>query len=127
MEQQRSALRRCYQSCLERAQAMHVRSVTFCAVSTGVFVPVEAFWGYWLTHVEHVRFGDGRRRVYEILRDLVAGNLKRRGAMIGANDLFIAAHARASGLTLVTNNMAEFERVKDLVIENWALPGRRKR
>ena len=29
--------------------------------------------------------------------------------MIGANDLFIAAHARALGLTLVTNNTAEFE------------------
>jgi len=30
--------------------------------------------------------------------------------LIGANDLFIAAHARAPGLTLVTNNPAEFER-----------------
>jgi NAD-dependent SIR2 family protein deacetylase len=35
-------------------------------------LPVEAFWGYWLTHVEQVRFGDGRRRVYELLRELVA-------------------------------------------------------
>ena len=34
-------------------------------------LPVEAFWGYWLTHVEQVRFGDGRRRVYELLRELV--------------------------------------------------------
>jgi len=47
--------------------------------------------------------------------------------MIGANDLFIAAHARALGLILVTNNTAEFERVKDLVIENWTVPARRKR
>ncbi len=40
-------------------------------------------------------------------------DLKQRGAiMIGANDLFIAAHARALGLTLATNNTAEFERVK---------------
>ena len=31
-----------------------------------------------------------------------------RGALIGANDLFIAAHARSLGLTLVTNNTAEF-------------------
>ena len=42
--------------------------------------------------------------------------------MIGANDLFIAAHARALGLTLVTNNTAEFERVSDLAIENWTAP-----
>ena len=47
--------------------------------------------------------------------------------MIGGNDLFIAAHARALGLTLVTNNAAEFERVKGLAIENWTLPARRKR
>lgn len=39
--------------------------------------------------------------------------------MIGANDLFIAAHARSLGLTLVTNNAREFERVPKLAIENW--------
>jgi tRNA(fMet)-specific endonuclease VapC len=41
--------------------------------------------------------------------------------MIGANDLFIAAHARSLGLTLVTNNTREFARVSRLVIENWTL------
>jgi NAD-dependent SIR2 family protein deacetylase len=34
-------------------------------------LPTEAFWGYWLTHVDDVRFGDGRRRVYELLFNLV--------------------------------------------------------
>ena len=53
--------------------------------------------------------------------------LERRGAMIGANALFIAAHAKALGLTLVTNNTAEFERVPGLELENWTLPVRRKR
>ena len=57
----------------------------------------------------------------------IRADQKRRGAMIGANDLFIAAHARALGLILVTNNTAEFERMKDLVIENWTVPARRKR
>ena len=46
--------------------------------------------------------------------------LKARGTMIGANDLFIAAHARSLALTLVTNNTQEFGRVRDLRIENWA-------
>jgi tRNA(fMet)-specific endonuclease VapC len=41
--------------------------------------------------------------------------------MIGANDLFIAAHARSLGVTLVTNNMREFGRVPKLNIENWTL------
>jgi tRNA(fMet)-specific endonuclease VapC len=40
--------------------------------------------------------------------------------MIGANDLFIAAHARSLELTLVTNNVGEFGRVQHLKIENWA-------
>jgi tRNA(fMet)-specific endonuclease VapC len=57
----------------------------------------------------------------------IRADLKKRGAMIGANDLFIAAHARAAGLTLVTNNAAEFERVGGLTIENWTLPPRRRR
>lgn len=34
-------------------------------------LPPEAFWGYWLMHVASVRFSDGRRRVYELLFDLV--------------------------------------------------------
>ena len=57
----------------------------------------------------------------------IRADLKKRGTMIGANDLFVAAHARALGLTLVTNNTAEFERVTGLHIENWTLPVRRRR
>jgi tRNA(fMet)-specific endonuclease VapC len=47
--------------------------------------------------------------------------------MIGANDLFIAAHARSLGLRLVTNNIAEFGRVKGLTLENWTISARRSR
>ena len=42
------------------------------------------------------------------------------GTPIGANDLWIAAHARAANLTLVTNNTRELERVDGLKIDNWA-------
>ena len=45
--------------------------------------------------------------------------LSSKGALIGANDLWIAAHARVMNLTLVTNNEREFCRVPDLKIENW--------
>lgn len=45
--------------------------------------------------------------------------LEARGTPIGANDLWIAAHALALGLILVTNNVREFGRVKGLKIENW--------
>ena len=39
--------------------------------------------------------------------------------MIGANDVWIAAHAKATDLTLVTNNEREFKRVAGLNIQNW--------
>jgi len=45
--------------------------------------------------------------------------LERSGQMIGNNDLWIAAHAKAEGLTLVTNNEREFKRVPGLKVENW--------
>jgi tRNA(fMet)-specific endonuclease VapC len=46
--------------------------------------------------------------------------LESNGEMIGNNDLWIAAHALAAGLTLVTNNEKEFRRVPGLKIQNWA-------
>lgn len=45
--------------------------------------------------------------------------LQKQGRPIGNNDLWLAAHARAEGWTLVTNNTREFDRVTDLRIENW--------
>ena len=45
--------------------------------------------------------------------------LKEAGTPIGDMDLLIASHALAEGLTLVTNNTREFERVEGLKLENW--------
>jgi tRNA(fMet)-specific endonuclease VapC len=45
--------------------------------------------------------------------------LEAAGTPIGNNDLWIAAHALAQNLTLVTNNTREFERVQGLTLENW--------
>ena len=45
--------------------------------------------------------------------------LQRIGQPIGSNDLWIAAHALADDLTLVTNNEREFQRVPGLRVENW--------
>ena len=49
----------------------------------------------------------------------VRAALEKAGRPIGVNDLHIAAHARSEGLTLVTNNLSEFERVPGLLTENW--------
>lgn len=45
--------------------------------------------------------------------------LEKKGKPIGNNDLWIASHARALNIILVTNNMKEFDRVPDLKLENW--------
>jgi tRNA(fMet)-specific endonuclease VapC len=55
-------------------------------------------------------------RSYGALR----AELEARGRVIGNNDLWIAAHARAAKLILVTNNEREFQRVSGLEIQNWA-------
>lgn len=49
----------------------------------------------------------------------IRADLERRGVVIGVNDLHIAGHARSEGLTLVTNNLREFQRVAGLRLENW--------
>ncbi|MBC7625094.1 MAG: type II toxin-antitoxin system VapC family toxin [Aeromicrobium sp.] len=46
--------------------------------------------------------------------------LRAKGQLISDNDLWIAAHALAEGLILVTNNVSEFKRIKGLKVENWA-------
>jgi tRNA(fMet)-specific endonuclease VapC len=48
--------------------------------------------------------------------------LEAAGQPIGQNDLLIAAHACASGLTLVTDNTREFRRIRQLKVENWLQP-----
>ncbi|MDR2713251.1 MAG: type II toxin-antitoxin system VapC family toxin [Clostridiales bacterium] len=45
--------------------------------------------------------------------------LKRAGTPIGDRDTFIASHAKALGLTLVTNNTREFKHVEGLALEDW--------
>ena len=52
--------------------------------------------------------------------------LESKGQVIGDNDLWIAAHARAAGLILVTRNEGEFRRVPGLAVENWATPPDRR-
>lgn len=45
--------------------------------------------------------------------------LEKAGESIGGNDLWIAAHAAAASLILITNNEREFKRIKSLRVENW--------
>ncbi|WP_296010496.1 type II toxin-antitoxin system VapC family toxin [uncultured Adlercreutzia sp.] len=49
----------------------------------------------------------------------VRADLKKRGCMIGPNDLLIAATALANSAVLVSNNTREFKRVQGLMLESW--------
>ena len=58
---------------------------------------------------ENAAFAYGEIRVY----------LEAQGAVIGAHDMFIAAHAKSLDATLVTNNTREFDRVEKLQVVDW--------
>ncbi len=49
----------------------------------------------------------------------IRASLESEGTPIGNNDLWIAAHAKAATLTIVTNNEREFQRVPGLKVQNW--------
>ena len=49
----------------------------------------------------------------------IRAQLEREGRVAGTHDMLIGAHARSEDLTIVTNNVREFERVPGLSVENW--------
>lgn len=51
----------------------------------------------------------------------IRAELARAGTPVGPYDSMIAAHARALGLILVTNNTREFERINGLRLEDWSI------
>ena len=71
----------------------------------------------FLEYVEVLDLPDKAASHYAEIR----AHLKARGTPIGGNDLFIAAHARSMGLTLVTNNTNELGRIPDLILQNWTV------
>jgi len=62
-----------------------------------------------------VEFDDRDAEVFGLIR----AGLERNGQVIGPYDMQIAAQAIARDLVLVTNNIKEFNRIKDLKLENW--------
>lgn len=121
-------MKRAHQPVLDRLQATPVGDTCISVITRaellyGVAVSPRraqdaAALAAFLPFVEVLDFTSDAAEHYAGIR----ADLKTRGAMIGANDLLIAAHARANALTLVTNNTDEFERVRDLPLENWTRP-----
>ncbi|MCI5149309.1 MAG: tRNA(fMet)-specific endonuclease VapC [Candidatus Electrothrix sp. MAN1_4] len=102
------------------ANQMCISSITFAELIHGAeksarpehnLRQVEDF----ISRLEVLDYG---RRVASHYGDIRA-DLERKGTPIGVNDLHIAGHARSEGISLVTNNLREFERVEGLRLVNW--------
>ncbi len=74
----------------------------------------EALTGF-LAPLEIAPFDD----LAAILYGEIRARLEKSGRSIGAMDLMIASHARSLDVTLVSNNLREFQRVPGLRVENW--------
>ena len=69
----------------------------------------------FLLPLEIVEFSQDAAVIYGIIRS----DLESKGLVIGEMDMLIAAHAMSLGVTLVTNNVREFSRIPNLLLENW--------
>ena len=106
----------------EQAGHMAISSITLAELLHGVeksnaparsLAAVEDF----CSRLELLPYGPKAAQHYGSIR----AALEKRGQPIGVNDLHIAAHARSEGLTLVSNNLREFERVEALQLANWTI------
>jgi len=70
----------------------------------------------FLSSFEIIPFDIQDAEIYGIIR----AELERKGERIGPYDLQLAAQALARNLIFITNNTAEFKRIKKLKLENWA-------
>ncbi len=69
----------------------------------------------FLTPIEVLEYDQNAAREYGDIRF----GLEKAGRPIGPLDLLMAAQAKSRKLILVTNNEKEFNRIKDLRVENW--------
>ena len=106
----------------EQAGHMAISSITLAELLHGVEksnAPVRSLAAVedFCSRLELLPYGPKAAQHYGSIR----AALEKRGQPIGVNDLHIAAHARSEGLTLVSNNLREFERVEALQLANWAI------
>ncbi len=118
-------LRRSSQALLNRIQAVPLERQVMSMVTLA-----ELLYGVQLSSrkkdnkaavdalTRHLAVIDWTRDAAEHYAD-IRTDLKKKGQLIGSNDLMIAAHARSLGAIMVTNNVKDFRRVNGLKYENW--------
>lgn len=71
----------------------------------------------FLSQITILDWDDNASRHYAIIR----ADLEKQGKVIGNMDMLISAHALAENLTIITNNVGEFSRVKGLAVQDWTV------
>lgn len=111
--------------------SQHIRRVGEDAICTSLVVAGELRYGAAKVREQSPRLTERVEAILERIEvlpltdpvDEIYGRIRARleeaRQIIGANDLWIAAHALASNCTIVTANEGEFARVEDLPLENW--------
>ena len=97
-----------------------ISSITFAEMQYGIFKSQHREKNKialinFLAPIEIMPFSDKSAVCYGEIR----ADLEIRGQIIGAYDLLIAAHALSENLTLITNNVKEFSKIKGLNVLNW--------
>jgi len=105
-----------------RKEGLYVSSITLAELEFGI---ENANHGYkprnrialieFLSIFEIKNFDENASKEYGILKK----DLKDRNCLIGPLDMLIGAHAKSLNMILVSNNVREFERIRDLKIEDW--------
>ena len=104
---------------LENVNDWAISSVTYHELWRGLMQTssekVEEIVTSFLSNVRVIDFDEGDARE----SGRIHAELIKAGKQIGDADTLIAGQAIANQLTLVTNNMKHFLRVKGLKLENW--------
>jgi tRNA(fMet)-specific endonuclease VapC len=102
------------------SETVAVSSLTVAELKYGVYKSQfpernQTALSQFLSPLQIIKFNEDAADYYGKIR----ADLEKRGQVIGAMDILIAAHALSLDIILVTNNSKEFSRIPHLKIENW--------
>ena len=98
-----------------------ISSITFAELQYGVARSLhreqnQEALDEFIVPFEIAPFDDKAARAYGMVRSYLEG----MGRPIGALDTLIGAHALSLGVTLVTNSVKEFRRIRGLKVVDWS-------
>jgi len=106
----------------KKNKGLHISSITLAELEFGIENANPEYYARnrialmeFLTLFNILNFDENAAKEYGKIKK----DLKDRKCLIGSFDMLIGAHAKSLKMILVTNNTTEFERIKELKIEDW--------